>query len=246
MNDYCVRIKSHPVWAVIGNLRRQQLQAISQWRIKSAEQIGGMNAEEINQAIWQLIWQTMINGIIILVAISIAIYSGYLKYQFPDPHHVDFPLLVLAVAGNILLTQLLNFKYLKTILPFLLLLGSLIIVAHIAPFFDRMLMYVYTSLLSISILPIFYRLTVLAFDLPRFRNILIAITAIVSTFFYLLYPIEKFLNLETDLDLLIVANQVSSIAIVTCLAVFTIFATIAKALQLLPQIGVFFLKELSK
>jgi hypothetical protein len=246
MNKYCVRIKSHPVWATVGNLRRQQSQVLSQWLIKSAEQIGSMNAQEVNKAIWQVIWQTIINSIIIIVVISLAIYSGYLHYQFPDPQHLDLLLLVGAVSCNILLTQLLNFKYLKTILWFLLLLGSLIAIAHIAPVFDRMLMYLYTSWLLIFIVPIIYGLTVLAFDLQRFRNILIVIMAIVATSVYSLYPIQQFFNWEIEIDFLSIANQISFATIIVCLVIFTIFTTITKILQIVPRIGVLFLREIAK
>jgi hypothetical protein len=245
MKDYCVRIKSHPVWAIGGNLRRQTSQAISQWRVESAERISKMDALAINQAVWRVFWRTIINGTIVLAIISLAIYSGYLKYQFPDPQHLDIWLLASAVLCNILLTQLLNFKYLKTILSFSLLLGSLIIAAWIVPFFDRMLMYVYTSWLLIFMLPITYWLTITAFDLHRFRNLLISIVAIISTFFYSLYPIQQFINWQTELDLLTIANRVSFSTMIGCLAVFTIFSTLAKILQLLPRIGLLFLKEIA-
>jgi hypothetical protein len=211
MKDCCVRIKSHPVWAIVGNLRRQKSQAISRWRIKAAQKIVQMDAREIDRAIRQVFWRTIIS----------------------------------AVSCNILLTQLLNFKYLKTILSFGLLLGSLIVAAWIVPFFDRMLMYVYTSWLLIFLLPITYWLTITAFDLHRFRNILITITAIISTFFYLLYPIQQFFNWEIELDLLTIANQISFNTILSCSAIFTIFSIIAKTLQLLPRIGIFFLKEIA-
>jgi hypothetical protein len=246
MNKYCVRIKSHPVWAVIGNLRHQQSQAISQWTIESAEQIGSMNGPEINKAIWQVIWRTIINSIIIIVIISLAIYSGYLQYQFPDPQHLDLLLLAGAISCNVLLTQLLNLKYLKTIFWFVLLLGSLISIAHIAPTFDRMLMYLYTSWLLIFTLPIIYGLTVLAFDLRRFWNILVVITAIVATFFYSLYPIQQFFDWEIEIDFLSIANQVSLTTTIVSLVIFMIFATITKVLKLLPQIGILFLRELAK
>jgi hypothetical protein len=245
MKDCCVRIKSHPVWAIVGNLRRQKSQAISRWRIKAAQKIVQMDAREIDRAIRQVFWRTIINGTIVLAIISLAIYSGYLKYQFPNPQHLDIWLLASAVSCNILLTQLLNFKYLKTILSFGLLLGSLIVAAWIVPFFDRMLMYVYTSWLLIFLLPITYWLTITAFDLHRFRNILITITAIISTFFYLLYPIQQFFNWEIELDLLTIANQISFNTILSCSAIFTIFSIIAKTLQLLPRIGIFFLKEIA-
>lgn len=246
MNKYCVRIKSHPVWAVIGNLRRQQSQAISQWTIESAEQIGSMNGQEINKAIWQVIWRTIINSIIIIVMISLAIYSGYLQYQFPDPQHLDLSLLIGAISCNILLTQLLNLKYLKTIFWFILLLGSLISIAHIVPIFDRMLMYLYTSWLLIFILPTIYSLTVLAFDLRRFGTILVAIVAIVATVVYSLYPIGQIFAWEIEIDFLSIANRASLITIFGCSAIFMTFATIAKVLKSIPQIGIFFLRELAK
>jgi hypothetical protein len=245
MNDYCVRIKSHPVWAIIRSFRRKQSQAISQWMIKSAEQIGGMNTQEINKAIWQVIWRTIINGIIVLVVVSLAIYSGYLTYQFPDPQHLNFLLLFGAVSCNILLTQLLNFKYFKTILLFVLSIGSLITIARIVPCFDRMLMYVYTSWLLIFILPIIYGLIVMAFDLARFRNTLIAIAITVSTFFYLLYPIEQFFNWEMDIDLLSIANRISFITSLICLVIFMVFGAIAKLLQSLPQVSILVLRSIA-
>ncbi len=245
MNDYCVRIKSHPVWAIIGNLRRHGSQATAQWLIKSAEQIGGMNPQEIHQAIWRVIWRTMINGMIILVVISLAIYSGYLTYQFPDPQHFNFLLLFSAVFCNVLLTQLLNFKYLNTILLFILSIGSLITISRIVPCVDRLLMYLYTSWLLILILPIIYGLIVAAFDLRRFRDTLISITVLISIVFYSLYPIQQFLNWEIAIDFLAVANQVSLITLLACSAVFTVFGGIAKSLQLLPQISILMLRAIA-
>jgi hypothetical protein len=246
MQDYCVRIKSHPIWAVIGNFYRQQSQARSQWLIKSAAQIGEMDALEINQVIWQVIWRTIINGIIILAVISGAIYTGYLHYQFPDPQHLDLLLLIGAVSCNILLTQILNFNYLRTILLFALLLGSLMAVARIVPFCDRMLMYIYTSWLLIFMLPIIYSLTAMAFDLRRFRNILISVTAIVAIVAYSLYPLAQFWHLDSEIDLLAISNQISFLTFAVCSIVFIIFGTIAKFLQFLPQLGMLSISEISR
>jgi hypothetical protein len=187
MHKYCGRVRSHQVWIRLEKFYHQLGQLISQWLVKNAQQIEEMNAETINRAIWQVIWRSIINGMMLVILISLIVYSGYLKYQFPDPQHLDLFLLIGTVLCNILLTQLLNLKYFKTVVLFLLCLGSLVVMAHLVPLAYQILMYLYTSWLLIFILPVFYGLTVAAFDLPRFRNILIALAGIVSTSAYILY-----------------------------------------------------------
>jgi hypothetical protein len=245
MNKYCARIKSHPIWTGIDNIRRYQSQVISQQLVKYADRVEGINAPTIEAVMWRGIWRSMINGTIVVAIVSAAIYSGYLKYQFPDPQHLDLLMSIGAVLYNILLTQVLNFKYIKTIGLFLLSLGSLIAIAPVVPFFDRLLMYVYTSWLLIFIVPIIYGLTVAAFDLAKFRSRLIAIGGIISICAYSLYPIEQMLGWELDLDLLAIANQISFKTSLVCLSIFAFFGSLAKALQLLSRLPIFSIGEIT-
>jgi hypothetical protein len=246
MNKWMVFLYHHPLGQWGERLSVYSTQAVARWLANHDEQIDRVTPKLAIAAIKQVIWRIIINGAIVCLLLSMAIASGYLKFQLPSPQHQNLFLWLGAVGCNLLLTQLLNFRQVISLLFFVCCLGGAIVLAHFLPAVHSAILYLYTSWLLLFLVPICYWLIVAAFDLVKFRNLLIMVGAILSTIVYSCAAIAQVSNWQWGVDLLGMANRFTLYTAIVCTLIFMIFGTISKLLELSLKLTISSIREAVK
>jgi hypothetical protein len=83
-----------------------------------------------------------------------------------------------------------------------------------------------------------------AFDLAKFRNLLMMVATIVSMLVYSLAAMVQLSDWQIGLDVLSIANRVSLYTAIGCLAIFIIFGSIAKLWQVSLKLTILSIREI--
>jgi hypothetical protein len=231
MKEWVLRLSPYPLWRCGDRLRWDFARSISQWFTNRDEPIDRVTPELAIGVIKGVIWRIIINGAIVCLVFSIAIASGYLKFQLPSPNDRGLLFSLAAVGFNLFLTQSLNFQKFTSIILFSLCLGGCLILANIFPAVHTIIMYLYTSWLLLFLVPIFYWLTLAAFDLSKFRNLLIMVAAVASMLVYSVAAMVQISGWQVGFNFLSIANYFSLYTAMICLGIFIFFGIVAKSLQ---------------